>query len=386
MKNSDDKIILNNFVWDTSINNYNNMTNGCIEIGGDLSVCKGTFFPNMGDGKIIFNGDKEQKINIKSDFIINNLEIDNSSEEGVNIALNWSSPVFGVKKTYNDHDSRVNGEITVYTETVFMDDVFSASMFITEEVTLSDSLTILGDVRLRYNSGRLILNNVCLDIKGNYNENDSLGLVMTHENDRLNIEGDFSYFDSFNVHSYEQCELTNGIISVKGKCKLSSYYRSKEKHRLLLNGDTAQELIIYDKPYISILEIDNHSEDGVNASAFFDKGEIITNGCKFKYMGMDGEVGWRLQKDEEYDGDFTLIDGELDLNGHVLTVHGSFNQPAGVLNVNGGKLVVEEDFRLQNTAKKDNYGKYERSTGHIQMDNPEDEITVYGDAYLDGTL
>ena len=383
MNNSDDKLVIDkNLVWDTSIDNSSTMYSGCIEIKGDISVYNKTVFPYIRNGKLILNGTGKQKIDLKSNLIVNDLEIDNASEEGITISPTFYSAYFGVRNNYNDHDSKVNGEIAVYTSTVFADDIFSPSMFIADEVTLSDNLTILGNMRLRYDSGRLILNNVCLNIKGNYNENDSLGLIMTHESDRLNIEGNFSYFDSFNVHSYEQCKLTNGVISVKGKCTLSSYYRSEENHKLLLNGDKAQEMVIYDKPYVSILEIDNQSDNGVTASAYFEKGELITNGYKFRYKGMDGVAGWKLNKDEEYDGDLNLIDGKLDLNGHTLTVHGDFSFSSGKLYINGGKLIVEGDFRLQDISGKDNSGNYKKSIGHIQMDNPDDEIVVYGDMYL----
>lgn len=84
------------------------------------------------------------------------------------------------------------------------------------------------------------------------------------------------------------------------------------------------------------------------------------------------------------DGDLILIDEELNLNGHKLTVMGNLIQPAGKININGGELIVKGDYHMENgKLKEDTAGeeKYEYSTGAgmLCMTNPEDKVLIEGD-------
>ena len=46
-------------------------------------------------------------------------------------------------------------------------------------------------------------------------------------------------------------------------------------------------------------------------------------------------------------GNLFLMQGELNLNGYTLTVHGDCIQPGGSMVINGGKLITEGDYRIQ---------------------------------------
>lgn len=70
------------------------------------------------------------------------------------------------------------------------------------------------------------------------------------------------------------------------------------------------------------------------------------SGCKVTFAN-GGTVGETLSEDKVVDGDYILAMGELDLNGHTLTINGDFIQAGGEVKINNGKLVVNGDYRIQ---------------------------------------
>ena len=61
---------------------------------------------------------------------------------------------------------------------------------------------------------------------------------------------------------------------------------------------------------------------------------------------------------------FTINDGTLNLNGHVLTVQGDLIQSAGNVKIYGGILKVEGDYRIQRKLSSGGYGE---SDGRLDM-------------------
>ena len=72
----------------------------------------------------------------------------------------------------------------------------------------------------------------------------------------------------------------------------------------------------------------------------------------------------------------------MDLNGHTLTVQGDLIQMDGIMNINGGNLIVEGGYYLGNpdTMWDENDGA--TSTGYLFMTKPEDYVRVEGDFYI----
>ena len=71
--------------------------------------------------------------------------------------------------------------------------------------------------------------------------------------------------------------------------------------------------------------------------------------------------------------------GTLNLNGHSLTVAGNLIHSNGILNVNGGQLFVEKNYRIQGkNVASDGTVTYGNSTGYLQMRNEEDYVLVGG--------
>ena len=88
---------------------------------------------------------------------------------------------------------------------------------------------------------------------------------------------------------------------------------------------------------------------------------------------------WTLDKDEEVYADLEITDGAIDLNGHTLTVCGNVIQTGGKLRINGGRLEVGGDYRIQTKGTND-FGDttWSGSYGTLVMDNSQDYILVNG--------
>ncbi|KHT45573.1 hypothetical protein RJ41_15055, partial [Alteromonas marina] len=57
---------------------------------------------------------------------------------------------------------------------------------------------------------------------------------------------------------------------------------------------------------------------------------------------------WTLNEDVVIDGDLTFGSNySLNLNGYTFTVKGNLIQNTGIIDINGGSLIVEGDYRLQ---------------------------------------
>ena len=68
------------------------------------------------------------------------------------------------------------------------------------------------------------------------------------------------------------------------------------------------------------------------------------------YNGNETISSRKLQSDNVISSDVILIGDTLDLDGYTLTINGNFFHKAGVVNVNGGKLIVNGNYYMQSTA------------------------------------
>ena len=99
---------------------------------------------------------------------------------------------------------------------------------------------------------------------------------------------------------------------------------------------------------------------------------------------MTGEYGWTLEEDTVYEGDLVLIEDDMDLNGHKLTVTGDLVQLSGKLKVNGGQLIVKGDYRMQSREGEEGSYTYGKSSGSLEMSNESDYVRIEG-SYLSET-
>ncbi|MBR1599588.1 MAG: fibronectin type III domain-containing protein, partial [Lachnospiraceae bacterium] len=174
---------------------------------------------------------------------------------------------------------------------------------------------------------------------------------------------------------------SDGIIEIKGDMKIGSNmsaYSFNEGARVILSGTKKQNIESGNLWYFYELEVSNTADEGVYSSQLFRADNIYDAEHKLSFP-IDGEMGYTLTKDTVVQGDYTLIIGNLNLNGHKLTVLGDFNQPGGNVTMNGGELYVTGDYIM---ADKNQYGQYISSKGLCYMNDPSDYICVEGTSVL----
>ena len=378
------------FISETSVNHTGKLTNGVMEITGDINVSK-TYsryaFVSSDNHTVILSGEEKQNIAIEMISVsscdagshIGNIIIRNTSEEGINLGSKlYVSGVVDVQEgivegvlVISDNTSFSHSEYVGDVHIYGGDTVLTQDMCITGEVilegtaSLNYNLTVNGNVTGYYST--LTLGGKSLAISGN-----SIGVeyTMNNSNDYVSVGGDLELSNPK--------LLSKGTAEVKGDLRISGYDSIGSEHRFLLSGDKLQTISTTAK--LGILELQNYSEEGVYSDKPISKGELIRNGCKLTYGSLAGEFGWTLSGDYTYEGDLILIDDQLNLNGHTLTVRGDYIQISGITNINGGKLVVEGDYRMQGIQGDIADGNFTNSTGAIQMTST-DSIVVYGDMY-----
>ena len=179
--------------------------------------------------------------------------------------------------------------------------------------------------------------------------------------------------------------FTAGILEVKGNIDLSGTVSVKKENTLLLSGDSLQTIKTPDNVSWGTIELQNYSEEGVYAEKVFSKNKLIRNGCRLRYGDCQGEFGWTLSEDQTWEGDLVIIDYTLDLNGYTLTVTGALVQQSGDVKINGGKLLVNGDYRMQTITNGEEGATYGSSASRLVMTDTKDYVLVEGD-YIGSTL
>ena len=84
----------------------------------------------------------------------------------------------------------------------------------------------------------------------------------------------------------------------------------------------------------------------------------------------------KLEKDMTLEGD-AVIDADIDLNGHTLTVKGNLLHTSGKISFGNGEMIITGNYLMQK-AETDSSGKteYFNCTAHLMMTDPYDKLTV----------
>ena len=85
----------------------------------------------------------------------------------------------------------------------------------------------------------------------------------------------------------------------------------------------------------------------------------------------------KLTKDIEYQ-DVEITSGEVDLNGHTMTINGNLIQSNGEVNIDGGQLIVNGDYRLQTKSNSNGTVSYDYGSGYLTMNKASDYVLVNG--------
>ncbi|MEN6314698.1 MAG: DUF1308 domain-containing protein [Clostridiaceae bacterium] len=257
-------------------------------------------------------------------------------------------------------------------------------------------MTIYG--KLIQSGGTMKINGGRLEVSGDYriqSENiDNQGIVtysgsngylqMTNEADYISVGGSF-VMQSYQSHS---SYLTTGTLEVKGDFT-QKYYVSSESiynfkatgtHRVILSGSSLQT-INFEYPgrsFFNILEIQKVQGTGLSIPGSLPVNTLITNGYMLPTITLNN-MNWKLNENEVVDGNLYIKSSTLDLNGYKLEVKSIVVQSSGTMKINGGRLEVIGDYRIQ-SENIDGEGTvtYSGSNGYLQMTNEADYISVGG--------
>ncbi|MBP5493557.1 MAG: AHH domain-containing protein [Lachnospiraceae bacterium] len=400
------------------------LTAGLFEIKGDFNQVENYGnFKASGSHTVLLSGDKKQTVKFaspstaKSHF--NNFEISNTSEEGVEFGADSTGPMaIGMVK---DNGIKVVGSLVINGDTSFEDNHYCSDIFINDQTTLNNEIEIEGN----FKSGYYLYLKGKLTVDGDFavNKYDTYVYSDTYVKGNLivgggnsyaymyiyggtfTVEGDaqikkysygYSYLYQNNSNSAESSFIVKGNLSLDTSCVFQGNFGTftiggdikgagavqlSGLHSTVFNGTKSQRVEINKNSYFAKIEINNSSQEGVSFQDFYGIGELVRNGNNFSYDGMNGYLGWTLNEDTEIDGDVRLLGDTLDLNGYTLKIKGNLIQSAGVVNVNGGKLEIEGDYRIQKDDIVNENIQYSASIGKLVMTNEQDYVLVGGSFY-----
>ncbi len=352
---------------------------GKLELKGSLAVTGGALRVET----LTLCGEEKQEIKLGDNVLIDTLELENYSEEGVQFESGFSCRSFitnGCKYTYSGE-----GEIGY---------------------TLDSDMVIDGDYHL--SAGALNLNGHKLEITGDLIQTG--GMIYAHGT--LIVGGDYYLYGDID-HSKERnsydCEFRSDsesdyicvygdVVLQNGYCRtlskthfevwgnLSIYncrnnLNSNSRCGFILSGSAKQTVrcgLLNEKDSL-YFDVRNQSEEGVYFEQIYEAMYIDENGCKVSYINDNAVYDRTLTADEVWDGDFVMYGGELDLNGYTFTVTGDFIHVGGTVNVNSGVLVVKGDYRVQSIQQAGEEITYGYSMGRITAVG---SVITYGDLII----
>lgn len=349
---------------------------------------------------LYLTGDGEQRLfmeqsGFSNSSVIANLVIENESEEGVILENN---PCVSGKVTTNGNT--VTGNLGIGYGTIFTEDYFDGGITVPSNMgvdiktpltigegltvnenghlSLYDRLEILGDAGIGgsvhvYGNGLSVKGNISVESK---EINRNCGLDMTTEEAYVLVEGDFYQKISMPYH------LTDGILECGGNVTIDGPFGAEGKHKVILSGNGEQRVNLLNGAAFQILELENHSAQGVVVDGSGAWKRLVSNGCTISVQEVVSEAGYILEEDETISTDFVLKGGILDLNGHTLRVSGDFLHSGGIVAVGEGRMIVEGDYRFQSrSGEKETGYSYGGSEGKLEMKGENGYILVEGDFY-----
>ena len=375
-------------------------SNGVIEVHGDVDFNNGfggnanatSYFNGLYRLTLLLNGEEKQTVTYHyyeytKNMCLKNIAIDNQSEGGV-VFVNTPQIAGEIVDNPQNH---VEGNIKILSTAQLSEGYFGGGLNV-EKLIVSGDTRIGGDVIISGNntisvgheliiggnldlSGTLDIAHGSLQIGGNLTVKDSgKGLKMSNEDDYVLVGGNY-------LKTSDTTSLMNqGTLEVKGDYteKYDSSYGNG--HRLVLSGEGLQR--IQNHGHFHVIELNNHSSEGVFSKRRLDVDQLILNGCKLTIGDEESISGFTLNEDYVAAGDLYLVDGTLDLNGYTLTVQGDLILQEGEIVFHHGSLIVEGNFRQQTRDKTEDGYEYSESFGHLYMDEADDYLCVKKDSYF----
>ena len=236
------------------------------------------------------------------------------------------------------------------------------------------------------------INTGSLKICGNYTIDKDGLLLMTKDEDYVYVGGDFKVYNGKNDIGTFDYYLTAGVMEVKGdfSCAFDVYngkfgkYVATGTHKVILSGDKEQ-VVNNDSGWLVFNELEIKNEKGVKINGITPINIVQGN---YKFMDEAMLIIGSIVGDVVIDGNLTIIDQEVDLAGHNLTITGNLNQySAGriysskdepfltKIKVNGGSLKVNGNYTI---GCDDELWLFYAPGSILEMTNEDDYVFVGG--------
>ena len=401
-------LVKGNFHTASTVDHTDYFTNGILEIKGNLVQETGGNEYNLVFSKehlLLLSGTEKQtvgflpvklekgKLYYQRMSCIANLEITNNSKEGIEFL---NEPV--VNGRINDNHNKITGAISIirndnigFKDGYYGGDIdlwckslgYKNSIHIAGDVQMHSGFSALNDLEIEGDcviiEGSMNLGKYCISIGGNLSvQNTSDGLYFS-DYGRVVVGGKLDYQPG----TYREGYLEKGTLELKGDALINGNFRSSGT-QVIFSGKEKQMIYAGDALFKRLI-LSNNSEKGVISSTLLRHSHLNANGCRIIY-GAENDLeyavtGFTLQEDYTSKGDLYLMDGNLDLNGHTLTVEGDLIQASGDMTINGGTLIVKGNYRMQYRTGSEGSYQYKNSMGILVMAGEKDRVLVYGDFY-----
>ena len=404
MTNESDVVeVSGDFVMGSTKSHNGKLSAGILTVGGNftqLNYKDSDNFSASGSHKVIFTSEKDHAISFDSSRSGESHFANLTFEDDSKITLkNDSYKRVTVTGSLTGTGCEISGYIDLAGAAKVVNK-YKGNIRISEGYTLNSDISISGNFSAE---SYLYLNGKQLSTDGNVTISSYIGiqsgtlnckgnLVVNYYSGRINMDNSSGVIDVegnfvFNGGDYTSY-LTKGKLYIAGDCTINySTFNSNTDNEIIFDG-TEKQVINVTNSYVSLNKIifNNTSEDGIEIKNSFNYAELVNeSGCKVIFAN-GGTVGETLSADKVVDGDYILAMGELDLNGHTLTINGDFIQAGGEVKINSGKLVVNGNYRIQTKkATEDGKESYDYSTGILNMTNESDVVEVSGDFVMGST-
>ena len=394
MTNEQDYLLVDgDFETDSMIDHSGYLTAGVMELKGNFTQKgNGNSFRALKQHTVIFSGDEAQNISFEypTYSCFANLEID-SKEKTVyatlvraNGTVTQKCPVegtLGIGNTTVLAENTYHGSVRIMEYTALQRDMdIDGDVCIGDSVRLdlgTSQLTVSGTVTMEYcsylfvKSGSLVCENLYMSRCN--------GFYMDEPDGRVTVRGNV-YFSA----NHRQT-LNAGTFTIGGDITFHDYYiwTFNENVDVILNGSGKQKITMTSTSHmLGNLILQNTSGEGVYISDYLIC-QSIDNTAGTRVTFADGGIlGYTLEADEVIDGDLVLSGGEMDLNGHTLTVMGDLIQSDGSMSLNGGSLDVEGNYYIaKRTEQSDGTYSYAGTGAKLVMAQEQERITVHKNLY-----
>ncbi len=394
MTNEQDYLLVDgDFETDSTISHSGYLTAGIMELKGNFTQTGNrSSFQAAKQHTMIFSGEGTQNISFADTQYSYFANFEMKSKEKMIFST--------VVRAYGTvtQSCTVEGTLGMGNTTAFAEDTYQGDVRIIESVTLQRDVTIAGNVYIGYGiylklgtSQLAVSQTVTLEYYSNLEVQSgslfcgNLTMVrcarfyMNEPSGKVTVVQDVCFSAYFGQY------LNAGTFTVGGDMVFDNHgtWTFAGDVKVILNGSGKQNVTMSStKDTLGNLILQNTSEDGVYVTDYLIC-QAIDNTAGTKVTFADGGIlGYTLEKDEVIEGDLLLSGGEMDLNGHTLTVKGDLIQSDGVMNLNGGSLDIESNYYIaKRTEKPDGTYSYTVTGAKLIMAQETERVTVHKNLY-----